>query len=318
MKTIYNPNLLVNGNFEDGVYTSQVSMGTIVLSNPDVPIGWNSSLGFELIPASWNGVLSANGNIWLAIGGDSGLARSVISQDFGDAPGATYTVSFNLGNVPTGRGDSLEVFIDGNLDMTITATSSNEFTTTLANGKSFVTMENTSNPPGTLPYSEKFSFVGTGDDTLELRAVTPASYSVDNVSVKLQHPTQAVNLPPITNPVIPAGDKLIVASNVINQSFQTSGSYKAFESIGGGHIDDSIQNWNPTDIIAFKPSLSDILNEGININLYPMTNGTNTLVDFDGNSIMVAAAPGSLTASNFLLPPGYHANLVTHNAPFGT
>ena len=39
-------NLIVNGGFEDGVYSSALGGNT----NPNVPVGWTSSVGFDLHP----------------------------------------------------------------------------------------------------------------------------------------------------------------------------------------------------------------------------------------------------------------------------
>jgi hypothetical protein len=161
-------NLITNGGFEGGVYSSTLflNLTNSFVTNDIVPNGWAPSPGFDWLPA-FNGVTSFNphsGAHALFIGNNVGDPLATLSQTFSDAPGQTYSATFYLGNTHTTG--FFQALIDGNVQLTVQI------------------------PPGNqnqLDYGLKtFTFLGTGSDTLTFQAANNnASYLVDDVSVGL-------------------------------------------------------------------------------------------------------------------------------------
>lgn len=153
-------NLILNGGFEDGVYTSSIGGNT----NTQVPVDWDSTAAFDLEPA-FNHVTTGNphsGGFALSIGNFDDQPLATLTQTFADVAGDTYTVSFwAFDNGANG---------DANAFLTVAVGSQ---------GKTFNDTVAT--------YTEGvFTFAGTGSDTLSIAAQTnPAEWIVDDVSVSV-------------------------------------------------------------------------------------------------------------------------------------
>jgi hypothetical protein len=152
-------NLLLNGDFEDGVYTSTIGGNT----NTEVPVDWTPNAAFNLEPG-FNHVTSAfaeSGTSSLSIGNFDDQPLSELSQTFADVSGATYNVSFWA--FDDGSGGDPAAFL------------------TVSAGGSSRTLDDTV----AFPFQNfTFSFVGSGSDTLTIAGQTnPAEWIVDNVSV---------------------------------------------------------------------------------------------------------------------------------------
>jgi peroxidase len=115
-------------------------------------------------------------------------------------------------------------------------------------------------------------------------------------------------------------DDTIVAGLGLNQILTGGGGSDVFQFNGGGHTD-TITDWNANDTIQFQSSQTHASMSAL------MGHATVTLTDingatkvcFDGNTITLAGVQASsLTAANFLLPPGVPVNLVVDpNQPHG-
>ncbi|HEX3992833.1 MAG TPA: hypothetical protein VHX39_16810, partial [Acetobacteraceae bacterium] len=97
------------------------------------------------------------------------------------------------------------------------------------------------------------------------------------------------------------------------------GGSDVFQFNGGGHTD-TITDWNANDTIQFQASQSNALQALVGkatVTLTDINGGTR--VSIGGNSITLTGVQAtSLTASNFLLPPGVALNLVIdRNSPQG-
>ena len=162
----HSQNLIVNGGFEDGTYSTTIVGPTFGNLTFNVPNGWTASIGF----AFGDGVVTFNpfsGSDALAIGNQSG-PTAVLSQTFTDTPGVTYWVNFYLGNIQAEPGifppGFFSASIDGNVGFSLVPTSSSG---------SYI--------------KEGFSFIGTGLDTFLIAAQNDiAEFEVDNVSVTAQ------------------------------------------------------------------------------------------------------------------------------------
>ena len=93
--SIGHANLIVNGGFEDGVYSSASSdaIPGVTVINPNIPTGWTPSPGFDI--SAWNGVQSYNpytGHFGIEIGNDPGYPLASISQNFYTISGQKYAV----------------------------------------------------------------------------------------------------------------------------------------------------------------------------------------------------------------------------------
>ena len=150
--------LLLNGGFEDGVYTSTIDGNT----NTEVPNDWDSSAAFDLEP-SFNHVTAGSprsGSFALSIGNFDDQPLATLTQTFSDVAGDSYTVSFWAFD---GGANG-----DANAFLTVAVGSASEtFNDTVAT------------------YTEgTFTFVGTGSDTISIAAQTnPSEWIVDDVSV---------------------------------------------------------------------------------------------------------------------------------------
>jgi hypothetical protein len=151
--------LIVNGGFENGTYTSTVGGNT----NAFVPVGWTANAGFDLNPA-FNRVNTGNqfdGNYLLSISNFDYQPLATLSQTFSDVSGDTYSGSFWAydGGANGDPNAYLSLLIDNNALVTLgdTIGSWTQYT---------------------------FTFTGTGSDTLTLAAQTnPSEWFVDDVSV---------------------------------------------------------------------------------------------------------------------------------------
>jgi len=153
--------LILNGGFEDGVYTAtDTGNGN---TNSSVPIGWSPNDAF-IDYAGFNHIVSGgaveSGRNALSISNYDAEPEAELSQTFSDVVGQAYTVSF-YGYDGGANGDS-------NADLTVSVGSASaSFNDTV----STYTL-------GT------FSFVGAGSDTLTIAANTnPSEWYVDNVGV---------------------------------------------------------------------------------------------------------------------------------------
>jgi PEP-CTERM motif len=151
-------NLILNGGFEDGVYTSTIDGNT----NTGVPNDWDSTAAFDL-EAGFNRVIEADahsGSFALQIGNFDYQPTATLTQTFSDVAGDTYTVSFWA--FDGGANGDPAAFL------TVSVGSASEtFNDTVAT------------------YTEgTFTFVGTGSDTISIAAQTdPSEWVVDDVSV---------------------------------------------------------------------------------------------------------------------------------------
>jgi hypothetical protein len=152
-------NLIVNGGFEDGVYTSTIGGNT----NTQVPVGWDSTAAFDLEPG-FNNVstnLPHSGSFDLSIGNFDYQPLATLTQTFSDVSGDSYTV--DLWTFDGGANGDANAFLSVSV------------------GAQGVTLNDTA----AYPWIEvNFSFVGTGSDTLTISAQTnPSEWFVDDVSV---------------------------------------------------------------------------------------------------------------------------------------
>ena len=182
--------LLVNGDFRHGVYsdTADIAIGSdhLVLTNPNVPVGWTAEPGFYF--PFWNGVTTFNpyaGSSALFLGNDPGFPMAGISQTVTTIPRDTYVLSMAIANVE--QTGCFQVLINGNVALTVASSPEDwsenglyAFTSEYSDGRSDIRTPTTPSQ-----YSlESFSFVGTGADTLTMRAVSDsASFEVGNVSI---------------------------------------------------------------------------------------------------------------------------------------
>jgi peroxidase len=111
-------------------------------------------------------------------------------------------------------------------------------------------------------------------------------------------------------------DDTIVAGTGLHQILTGGGGADVFQFNGGGHMD-TISDWSAHDTIQFQLAATDTsaaFLKSATINLTDINGGTR--VSFDGNTITLAGVQASsLSASNFLLPPGVTANLVVDRGP---
>jgi hypothetical protein len=154
-----NANLIQNGGFEDGTYTSTVDGYT----NPNVPVGWTANAAFDM-DSGYNqvrtyGYLSSSN---LSIGNFDWDPNPVLSQTFSDTPGQVYIASLYLESDSWDSGSFFEASVgDANfLDPISTGYPIDGYTL------------------------ESFTFVGTGSDALELTGNdSPGEWYVDDVDV---------------------------------------------------------------------------------------------------------------------------------------
>ncbi len=172
-----NANRIVNGGFEDGVYSSTKRHAT----NPSVPVGWIPNAGYDT-PGNFNSVVQFDphtGSYSLAFGNDPGYPVAGLWQKIRTAVGRTYVMNFYIGNVhPTGY---FAVMVNSCVEATIVGDQyPPSFTITYADGRSVRVT-----PAGVSDYTlVSFSFAGTGRDRVGFSAVNDdASYLVDDVSV---------------------------------------------------------------------------------------------------------------------------------------
>jgi PEP-CTERM motif len=148
--------LIVNGGFEDGVYTSG--------GNSSVPKDWTPNAAFDSEPGfnfvNSNPGFVQSGSHSLSISNYDYQPLSQLSQGFTDQKGATYSVSFY--GVDGGANEDPAAYLN------------------VAVGTAGATFSDTVSKftKGT------FIFVGTGSDTLIISAQTdPSEWFVDSVSV---------------------------------------------------------------------------------------------------------------------------------------
>jgi hypothetical protein len=161
----YASNLILNGGFEGGVYTA--SNG-----NPYVPDDWTAAASFVYGGGDYNGAgiygIPRSGSKDLSIGNydyeASTIGVAAISQTFSDVSGQTYDGVFYV-YYGGGVGGDANAFFNASID-----------------GTTKVSLTDTT---GNSPYvEEKFSFTGTGSDTLTFAAQTdPSEWVVDDVSI---------------------------------------------------------------------------------------------------------------------------------------
>ena len=155
-------NLLANGGFEGGVYSSTIGGYT----NNSVPDGWTSTIGYDYQPG-FNHIQTGayyvqSGSQSLSISNyDYDPYVATLTQTFSDVLGARYTASFWA--FDGGANGDTNAYLDVSVG---------------ANG---VTLNDTI----AHPFQEfSFKFVGTGSDTLTIAAQTnPSEWYVDTVSV---------------------------------------------------------------------------------------------------------------------------------------
>jgi hypothetical protein len=151
-------NLILNGGFEDGVYTSTIGGNT----NTQVPVNWDSTAAFDLEP-SFNHVsnfMPLSGSFDLSIGNFDFEPLATLTQTFSDVSGDSYTVNFWA--FDGGAFGDAAAFL------------------TVSVGSQSVTFDDTT----ALYTLGTFTFLGTGSDTLTIAAQTnPSEWFVDDVSV---------------------------------------------------------------------------------------------------------------------------------------
>lgn len=169
-------NLIVNGGFEDGVYSSALGGNT----NPNVPVGWTSSVGFDLHP-TFNFVTTSPtpnttpfaGTYSLSIGNYDAETPASLSQTVTDVVGGVYTLSYTAeygGNDPSAILKVLSF-------------------TTLSQGV-VLSNDDRSFPWYTATYN--YPIIGTGSDVITISAITnPSEWYVDNVSFSGPSPVVA-------------------------------------------------------------------------------------------------------------------------------
>jgi hypothetical protein len=186
--------LVVNGGFENGVYTSTISGNT----DTQVPVGWTPNAAFDLEPG-FNHVTTYNpyaGSYDLSIGNYDYQPVPTVSQTFSDVAGSTYSGSFYAyDGGANGDGNAyLDLWIDGNLLVALNDTA--------------------------YPWAQyTFSFTGTGSDTLTIGADTnPSEWYVDNVSV-----TGATTVTPEPSNLLLLGTGLLGLAFVAFRKTKSSG-----------------------------------------------------------------------------------------------
>ena len=150
--------LIANGGFENGVYTSE--------GNTNVPNDWTPNAAFDSQP-DFNHIEDnvhrvRSGSFSLAISNDDQPQQplSQLSQSFSDVVGATYSVSFYAFDGGA-NGDPMAFL---NVAVGATGVTFNDTVSSFTNGT--------------------FTFVGTGSDKLVISAQTnPNEWYVDDVSV---------------------------------------------------------------------------------------------------------------------------------------
>jgi hypothetical protein len=162
-------NLLTNGDFEDGVGSSTLSISSGpyagTYTNNSVPVGWTANAGYDLEP-SFNFVVgpsigAESGSYYLSISNFDYEPLATLSQTFSDVVGQSYHVSFwAFDGGANGDGNAYLELSVGGQNVTLNETVA-------------------------FPWQNfGFSFVGTGSDTLTIAAQTnPSEWYVDNVSV---------------------------------------------------------------------------------------------------------------------------------------
>ena len=151
--------IVVNGDFSGGVYTSTVGGYT----NTAVPVGWTANQGFDEIQ-SYNHLAGPVGAITgntVSISNYDWQDLAGLSQVLNTVAGATYNASFQVYN--GGTGDSGAFFAAS------------------INGTQKVYLGETNQ---SLTQLETFSFTGTGSDTLLFTASTnPSEWYFGDVTV---------------------------------------------------------------------------------------------------------------------------------------
>jgi len=151
--------LLLNGGFEDGSYSSTILSAT----NGSVPTDWTPNYGYDS-ESSYNHLATGNqyaGSYDLSIGNYDYQPLAELSQSFADVSGDSYTVTFY--GYDGGAGGDSNAFLQVSV------------------GAQSATFDDTYGSP----YTEgTFTFTGTGSDTLTIAAQTnPSEWYVDDVSV---------------------------------------------------------------------------------------------------------------------------------------
>jgi hypothetical protein len=163
-------NLLYNGDFEDGVYTSTIAG----YSNNRVPNGWTPNNRFVEVQSnnlvqshSSSAGYPQSGTYFLYFGTESG-APSVLSQTFSDVAGANYSVSFWAFDGTTGPGwyDPID------------------FLTVTAGGVPGVTLVGSATTRPMTYSNYVFNFIGSGSDTLTMTGQSGyCCWQIDNIAV---------------------------------------------------------------------------------------------------------------------------------------
>jgi hypothetical protein len=164
-------NLLTNGDFENGYYTSTAGGYT----DDEVPNGWTPNASFDN-QAGFNKVqhngspaccVAESGTNFMYMGSEPPNTPSILSQSFSDVHGANYAVSFWAYDMGTGGGyyspiDALTVSAGSSPGVTLTG----------------------SLTPQTQYANYTFDFTGTGSDTLTISAQNDyCCFVIDNFSI---------------------------------------------------------------------------------------------------------------------------------------
>jgi hypothetical protein len=163
-------NVLYNGDFEDGTYTSTIGG----YSNNRVPNGWTPNIRFVQVQSNnlvqYHGSSAGypqSGTYFLYFGTESG-DPSVLSQTFSDVAGANYSVSFWAFDGTTGPGwyDPID------------------FLTVTAGGVTGVTLYGSATTRPTTYSNYVFNFIGSGSDTLTMTGQSGyCCWQIDNIAV---------------------------------------------------------------------------------------------------------------------------------------
>lgn len=165
-------------------------------------------------------------------------------------------------------------------------------------------------------------------DIIERNTGTPAEQP--NVFIAQERHSSAVASDDQTSPQLVIGvntngatitggsaDDTLVAGNAIHQTLTGGGGADVFQFNGSSHQDDTITDWNSTDVIQFQPPNMSQLAANVTVSLNDMNGGT--MVKYGGNSIFLQGVQAkSLTTDNFLYPPGSIVTLsVDHGRDHG-
>jgi YD repeat-containing protein len=291
-----NPNLIVNGSFEQSAAT-YTTTGTGRLNSGPIP-GWTGGL-FEQTNSGTGGVAATEGSFFLD--GDAGTANMDISQTVANLAAGAHTLKFDFANIAGFVGDegdssgSLAVYWNGTLIGTVgsteTALTTKTFTVNAVAGNNTVRFKETGVRNG----------LGVYIDNVRLTSNLPSAGGNMNIS-------QTVNLT--------AGEKVQLKFNYANRAAAGSGNFRVLwndQVIMGGTIPSNLAMTTYThnltaiagnNVLRFE-SLGTVDGAGAsldNVSLHRVTTSPN-----GGNMDIYQTVP-NLTAGQVMKLQFNHAN----------